>query len=227
VILEAGCGSGRFTEIATSTGATVLSIDSSMAVDANYRINGTKANLLLVQADLFEMPFPDGVADRLFCLGVLQHTPDPAEAFVKLVKYVKPGGHLAFDVYRKIPVIRSILFTKYLARRMVRNISTKRLYNFCEQYAHTMWPITGVLNRINPALSALLLLPDPRGVFDLRENLSYEWAVLGMFDMLSPVYDNPQSVADVAKWFKATQLVNENIQYDWGMVCARGVRPIS
>src|SRR6266581_2331436 len=39
-ILEVGGGSGRFTEHAASTGAMVVSIDYSVAVDANYASNG-------------------------------------------------------------------------------------------------------------------------------------------------------------------------------------------
>src|SRR3989338_9367832 len=39
IILEVVCGAGRFTEIAISTGAFVVSMDYSDAVDANYASN--------------------------------------------------------------------------------------------------------------------------------------------------------------------------------------------
>src|SRR5262245_50454475 len=39
-ILEVGCGSGRFTEQAARTGADVIAIDYSDAVEANYEANG-------------------------------------------------------------------------------------------------------------------------------------------------------------------------------------------
>ena len=58
ILIEAGSGAGRFTEHALGTGATVLSLDYSEAVDANYASNGHHGNLLLVQGDLFTMPFP-------------------------------------------------------------------------------------------------------------------------------------------------------------------------
>ena len=44
-ILEVGCGSGRFTTHALSTGATVNSIDLSNAIDVNFDINGSHPNL--------------------------------------------------------------------------------------------------------------------------------------------------------------------------------------
>ena len=42
IILEVGTGAGRFTEIASSTNATVVSLDYSEAVEANYSMNGGK-----------------------------------------------------------------------------------------------------------------------------------------------------------------------------------------
>ena len=47
-ILEVGSGSGRFTEHAVSTGAMVISLDYSIAVEANYASNGHNKNLLIV-----------------------------------------------------------------------------------------------------------------------------------------------------------------------------------
>src|SRR5262249_20832549 len=44
-ILEVGSGSGRFTVHAASTGAMVVSIDYSHAVEANFALNGDKPNV--------------------------------------------------------------------------------------------------------------------------------------------------------------------------------------
>src|SRR6185437_11529200 len=71
LILEVGSGSGRFTEQAVSTGATVVSLDYSYAVEANFASNGARSNLLIVQADIFAMPFRPNTFDRVFCFGVL------------------------------------------------------------------------------------------------------------------------------------------------------------
>src|SRR5437764_6293570 len=58
ILIEPGSGSGRFTEHALRTGATVLSLDYSRAVEANYASNGHHEKLLLGQGDMFRMPFP-------------------------------------------------------------------------------------------------------------------------------------------------------------------------
>jgi len=69
LILEVGSGSGRFTEQAAKTGATVVSLDYSYAVDANHASNGARDNVLIVQADVFAMPFRPQTFDRLFCFS--------------------------------------------------------------------------------------------------------------------------------------------------------------
>src|SRR5258706_444804 len=72
MILEVGGGSGRFTEQAASTGAMVVSIDYSYAVEANYASNGHKPNVLIVQGDVYRLPCRESYFDKLFCFGTLQ-----------------------------------------------------------------------------------------------------------------------------------------------------------
>src|SRR5262245_34536081 len=73
VILEAGSGAGRFTEVLLATGATVVSFDLSDAMWANRANNGSNARLLLLKADIRTLPFRAASFDRVLCLGVLQH----------------------------------------------------------------------------------------------------------------------------------------------------------
>ena len=75
-VLDAGCGAGRFAEVALSAGANVVALDYSSAVDACSSNLAEHPNLHLVQADIFNMPFKDGFFDFIYSLGVLQHTPN-------------------------------------------------------------------------------------------------------------------------------------------------------
>ncbi|MGZ5278735.1 MAG: methyltransferase domain-containing protein, partial [Pseudobdellovibrionaceae bacterium] len=111
-ILEVGSGSGRFTEQAAKSGATVVSLDYSYAVEANFKSNGHRENVLIVQGDIFAMPFAKGFFDKLFCFGVLQHTPDPKAAFKVLPQYLKTGGSFCVDIY-KATFLRTVLNTKF------------------------------------------------------------------------------------------------------------------
>jgi SAM-dependent methyltransferase len=201
VVIEAGCGSGRFTEVAADTGATVLSFDYSRAVEANYASNGSRENVLIVQADAYRMPFPPGVADRLFCFGVLQHTPDPQAAFLALLTRLRPGGEFVADVYLK-SLSRWALQTKYWVRPLTRRLPPETLLRWTRRYVNAIWPVAGLIRRLphGRQITWRLLIADYAGVYDLPDETLREWAVLDVFDMLSPRYDNPQTVGRVRRW---------------------------
>jgi len=99
LVLEAGSGAGRFTEVLLKRGAILHSFDLSRAVDANSANNSASDNLTLVQASITEIPFEPETYDYVMCLGVLQHTPSPEESIRCLWEMVKPGGHLVIDHY--------------------------------------------------------------------------------------------------------------------------------
>jgi SAM-dependent methyltransferase len=226
-ILEVGCGAGRFTEQAASTGAMVVSTDLSVAVEANDASNGMKDNVLIVQADLFRLPFRDGGFDRLFCFGVLQHTPDPARAFFDLPRYVKSGGHLAVDIYRRWGFFKQLTITKYWARRLTARVAPERLYRLCERYLAIMWPVSKVVRRIPLVGTPLLwrlLVADYSNTYALSDEQLREWAVLDTFDMLSPRYDAPQTVETVVEWFRKAGLDRIDVEGRGALVVGRGRR---
>ena len=56
-VLDVGCGAGRFAEIALSMGATVVALDYSGAVDACQANLSKHPRLLVVQGDIYKLPF--------------------------------------------------------------------------------------------------------------------------------------------------------------------------
>jgi ubiquinone/menaquinone biosynthesis C-methylase UbiE len=226
-ILEVGSGSGRFTTHAAATGATVVSLDYSYAVEANHAINGRKENVLVVQGDVYRMPVKENFFDKLFCFGVLQHTPDVKKAFFTLPSYLKPGGRLAVDVYSKLNP-PYLLQTKYWVRPLTRRIPPARLYKICEKYVNFMWPIIqkiiSKIPRIGGLLTWQLLVADYRGKYDLNEDLLKEWAILDTFDMLSPAYDSPQTIDTVSQWFKEANFAEIEVHYGYNGIEGRGTK---
>jgi len=224
-VLEVGSGSGRFTEQAANTGATVVSFDYSYAVDANYASNGTRENVLIVQADVYAMPFRPGIFDRLFCFGMLQHTPDPAGAFAALPKMLKPRGSLCADVY-KATLIRTILQTKYYVRPFTRRMSPDRLYGLVKAWVDLMWPVARVI-RLLPkgyAINWRLLVAD-YSFLGLEGDMLKEWSYLDTFDMLAPRYDAPQRIATVKRWAAEADLQDAEIEYTPHGIVLRGMVP--
>ena len=225
--MEVGSGSGRFTEIAASTGATVISFDMSAAVDANYASNGALPNVLIVQADLYHLPFRENYFDKVFGIGVLQHTPDVEAAFFTLTRYVKPEGKLCIDIYRKYKGILHLFQTRYFIRPLVAKKPPEQLYRLCKKYINAMWRISSIIHeipRIGSRINWILLIPDYRDRFPLPEETLKEWAILDAFDILSPVYDSPQDMETVKKWFIRANLIDVEVKYGYNGIEGRGTK---
>ena len=196
VILEAGCGGGRFTPHALDIigeNGLVISFDYSNSVDVSLLSNPISKNLLLMQADIMNIPLKRERIDRCFCFGVLQFTPDTKKSLISLVNILKKEGELVCDHF---PITKNTwLNTRYWVRPITKRIPHKMLYNFGKRYVDFMWPIfklnrkifsSEVANRINWRL----LIPDYSST-GLDEKALREWAYLDFFNMLSPVYDRP------------------------------------
>ncbi len=100
LVLDAGCGNGRYSYWAARFGATVVGMDLSSAVDSAYANTGG-LDVNIVQGDIFHPPFPGGTFDAVFAIGVLMHTGDARRATRSLARFLRPGGTLTVNVYGK------------------------------------------------------------------------------------------------------------------------------
>jgi SAM-dependent methyltransferase len=99
LVLDAGCGMGRHTRITAGFGThATIGIDLSEAVEAAYRNTSHLPNTHIVQADINRLPFK-APFDLIYSVGVLHHTPDPAQSFSSLVGHLREGGRIAAWVY--------------------------------------------------------------------------------------------------------------------------------
>lgn len=218
VILEAGCGAGRFTEILLSTGATVVSFDLSNAVEANYESNHGKGDLLVFQGDIYKIPFPDNYFDYVFCHGVLQHTPDPDESYRQIFNKLKPGGKISIDYYLKMFSLSPWSTPKYFWRPITRKMSPQKLLRIIKMYIPIWLPIDTSLRkipRVGDKIVAFLRIP----CFNyINMGFSYsqrkQWAILDTFDALAPAYDYPKTLEEVRKMVESEK--NEKTEVFYG-----------
>ncbi|MEP6763878.1 MAG: class I SAM-dependent methyltransferase [Gemmatimonadaceae bacterium] len=221
-VLDVGCGAGRFAEIALAAGAHVVALDYSSAVDACGTNHADKPQLDVVQGDVYALPFEFASFDFVYCLGVLQHTPNVHAAFAALPAMLKPGAKLAIDLYPKL--LRNALWPKYWLRPITRRMDAGKLFSLVERMVPVLLPISLAVGRlpvVGQQLRKFLPVVNYEGVLPLSPSQVKEWAVLDTFDMLAPAYDNPQNVETVREWFNAAGLVNVLVKR-MGFVIGRG-----
>lgn len=226
LVLDGGCGSGRFAEIALSLGAEVVAIDYSSAADACRR-NLPSSKVHVIQADLYQLPFAPGTFDFVYSFGVVQHTPDVRGAVAALADQVKPGGQLAVDVYEAS--WKQVLHPKYWLRPVTRRVPPEMFFSWVERLAPPLLQVSRTLGRV-PVLGRVatraLPVANYDGVFDLDDDQLRDFAVLDTFDWLSPRYDQPQSAATLERWLRELGLVDVEIDHP-AHLTGRARRPAS
>ena len=223
-VLEAGSGAGRFTEVLAASGADLVTFDYSSAVDANALNQPASPYLHLFQGDIFNIPLIEASFDKVVCLGVIQHTPDPRSAFFSLAKYVKPGGQLVIDAYTRN--FAALLHWKYLLRPFTRRIKKETLYRIIEVVTPSLVPVARGLRRLGGRFGARLVPIVEYSHLGLSAELNIQWAILDTFDMYSPAHDHPQSLESVIRWFKDAGFENINVRPGLNGVVGSGRRPL-
>jgi ubiquinone/menaquinone biosynthesis C-methylase UbiE len=183
LILEAGSGAGRFTEVLAKYQPQLYTFDFSHAVDANYDNNKTSKDTQFFQADIRKIPLTEASFDYVICLGVLQHTPNTYESLASLYKMVKPGGKLIVDHY--IPTFGLYTSMYLIYWSIIKRLNPTTQLKLTDYLVKVFFPIhwffkdskfmQAMLHRISP-------INFYYGQFNLSKELHYEWSKLDTHD---------------------------------------------
>ena len=218
LVLDVGCGMGRFAEVATRWGARVVGIDLSAAAEVAAR-NLSERDFVAFQADVFELPFAPESFDIIYSIGVLHHTPDCERAVKVLPQYLKPGGSLAVWLYSG--------YNKWyrfsdIYRKFTSRMSAQRL--------HALLRVAvPVINGVDSGLRAIPLVGRPmsgalRYVLPVNRNPQRGWRVLDTFDWYSPTYQSKHTYEEVFPWFESCGL--EDLHVGEVAISVRGRKPL-
>jgi SAM-dependent methyltransferase len=217
-VLEIGTGTGNITEHLVETGAEIVSVDMSDAIDTLPEELLRRPNLNVVQADVNTPVLVPGSFDRIWMFQVLQHTPSPPETLRSLRELLKEGGEIDFTSYSGdgfrawyYPLTKRI--PDRLAWRLIRWVVPRLV------------PLKYRLlkGRRVPLARRIALKPldpvDPRNIyFQSREgeadryihgtvwnrthddDLLMKYVVINTFDRITPEYTNSASHETVERW---------------------------
>ncbi len=152
VVLDIGCGSGRWSKYVSSRAGFVEAIDPSEAVLVAAKLLEENDNARVTQAGIDEIPFADNSFDFAFCLGVLHHLPNTAEAMKKCVDKVKPNGYFLTYLYYSLDnrgvVYRMIFEAANVLRRVVSRLPFRMKAVVCDVLAVVLYMPFVVLGRM-------------------------------------------------------------------------------
>lgn len=200
LVLDAGVGAGRFSDVLVTWGARVVGIDLSYAVEAAAENLGHRPQVLICQADIGRLPFRPETFDYIVSIGVLHHTPDTKRYASFLPRFLKPGGELAVWVYPDEGDYRTRRVWIPFTSRIPRTV----FYKFCRTF------VPWAHRRPDSSLVRFIRMVFPFSA----QGLGLDNDVLDTFDGYSPRYHGVHSPAEVEGWFKEFGLVDVR-RLDW------------
>jgi SAM-dependent methyltransferase len=185
LVLDAGCGGGRYALLAGRFGARVVGVDLSSAVEKARSLCHDLPEVEIIQGDLTELPLAQNSFDLAFSIGVLHHGPNPRKAFDEVAKRVKPGGTLAVWLYRKNTLPQEWINSG------LRAISTRLPAKLLEAIAAALG-IVGSIPIVNKTLNK---------VFNFSNHSDWTLRICDNFDWYAPRYQSHHSIAELKEWF--------------------------
>jgi SAM-dependent methyltransferase/uncharacterized protein YbaR (Trm112 family) len=186
LVLDAGCGSGRYAAIAAGLGAHVAAVDVTAAVERAREVCAHLPEVQVTQADLLRLPFAPETFDSIYSIGVLHHTTDTRAAFDALVRVLKPGGRLAVWVYRRNTWLQEAVNSAL--RTVARRLPDRAL--------HGLAVVGAVGGGIPLVRHANLLVP-------FSSHPDWRIRVCDTYDWYAPRFQHHHTVAEAVGWFRA------------------------
>lgn len=174
LILDAGCGTGRFSQELTTKGCRVIAIDYSIESlkICKERCKNLDPEPIIIKADISDLPLKPEIIDKIISIGVFQHIPTQRcriNSLREMKRVLKPDGRLVITGYNyDLPsrVVRDksgyhagkIYYYKYSYSELKKTLFT--VFNKVEicgilNFVKYCWSIQNRFNRLNTILEGI------------------------------------------------------------------------
>lgn len=193
-------------------------IDISLSVELAYKKTKEFKNVVVSQASIFELPYPDKVFDIIYSDGVIHHTHNPKSALRHLIKKLALGGIIGIYIYCKKPFLRE------MADRVIREITTRMDYNECMRFSKKMSKLGMAFSKIKQPLiikEDIDLLNIKKGKYNLHKFIydhflkcwfnpkqDLAFADLVNLDWYHPYHASHHTKEEVISWFRQIGVQN-------------------
>jgi len=216
LVVEFGCGPGRFLDIVRKYGGIAIGLDLSLAVESARENFKEDENVLIVQGDILNPPFKEQVFDAGYSLGVLHHTPDPKQGFKSLVNTIKNSGRIGVSVYSSLEFYNypSVHFTRFINKLVKPLFGNNFALYYSKFSANFLYHFIKWCRKI-PLFGKYFAYFLNRYVIVNAEITDARWRFLDNFDAITPVYASTHTGEEVQSWFKQAECYNLRLT-NWG-----------
>ncbi len=103
IVLDAACGTGRYSEVLVQKGHSVIGVDASADMLARARPKAPDAEFR--EGDLTALPLEDASVDAVVCALALVHLEDIDKAMQEFARVLRPGGRLIISDVHPFPIM--------------------------------------------------------------------------------------------------------------------------
>lgn len=201
IVLDIGCGSGRFTKQAALLGAKVaFATDVGESVDVAFGMTKQYENVCVIQADIYAMPFTKTI-DLAYSIGVLHHLPEPKNGFLALPKVLKSGGKMLIWVYNRRGNKRALYFYEPL-RAVIKHLPKPAVFKLSYVpglFVHGINFFTHLFREWGWEEAAIKV------PFSYYANFPFNMKLNDAFDVLATPKSNYYFVEQIRDWFESAK----------------------
>jgi len=152
VVLDLGCGTGRWSKFIAPKVKFIEAVDPSMAVLTAQKTLEPFNNVRVTQAAADNLPFANESFDFIFSLGVLHHIPDTSKALTEAVTRLKKNGHFLLYIYYALDsrgfLFRSLFKVSDWVRKIISSLPHSIKHFLCDIIAVLVYMPLIIIARI-------------------------------------------------------------------------------
>ena len=143
IVLDAGCGSGRWTKYIVDKAKHVELVDPSESIFVAAKLLKKFKNVTINHASIDNLPFKNEYFDFIMSLGVIHHIPSMDLALKHLTKKLKKEGKILLFIYYNLEnsgiIYKMIFFLSSILRYVISKLPFILKKIFCEIIAFSIY----------------------------------------------------------------------------------------